>query len=206
MADDHHGAILGGRQLRDRLVDEARAGLVELAGRLIGQQQPRPVRERGAERDPLLLAAGELRGPGAELLAETDAAQQLLGARSPVAALGAETEPDQLARAQFWRQRLLVVLIEVADNLAPVARAAASTERAQVLAKDSDRPGRGQVEPGEDAQERGLARAARAEHSQDLALGDAQGQPLERSGVALGRRVDAEEVLRLHRKGHAAPP
>ncbi len=206
MADDHDGAALGGRQLRDRLVDEAGTRLVELARRLVREQQPRPVRERGAERDPLLLAAGELRGAGAELLAQPDPAQQLLGAGSPVAPLGAEAEPDQLARGQLGRERLLVVLVEIAHDLGAVARAAGAAERAEVLAEDADRPGRGKVEAGEDPQERRLARPARAEHGQDLALGDAQGQALERGGVALGRRVDAEEVLGLDRDGHAAPP
>ena len=50
-------------------------------------------------------------------------------------------------------------------------------------AEDADRPGRGKVEAGEDPQERGLARTARPEHGQDLALGDAQGQALQRGRV-----------------------
>jgi hypothetical protein len=98
------------------------------------------------------------------------------------------------------------VLVEVADDLAAVARPAAPSERAQVLAEDADRPGRGKVEAGEDPQERRLARPARPEHGQDLARGDAQGQALQRGRVALGGRVDAEEVLGLDRDGHAAPP
>src|SRR5207249_989776 len=42
------------------------------------------------------------------------------------------------------------------------------------------------------------------EHGEYLAVADAQRQPLERRGVALGRRVDAEDVLQLDRGGHAA--
>src|SRR5262249_39647361 len=74
----------------------------------------------------------------------------------------------------------------------------------EVLAEDADRPGRGHVEPGEDAQEGRLAGAARAEHGQDLALGDAQRQALKGRGVALGRRGDAEDVVRRDReRAHA---
>jgi hypothetical protein len=98
------------------------------------------------------------------------------------------------------------VLVEVTDDLRAVARAAASSERPQVLTEDADRPGRREVETRQDAQERGLARAARPEHGQDLALLHVQGQPLQRRRVALGRRVDEEEVLGLDGEGHAAPP
>src|SRR3954471_13232293 len=206
VADDHDRAVLRSGQLGDRVVDEARARLVELAGRLVREQQPRPVRKRRAERDPLLLAARELPRPRAELVAEADAPQQVLGARRPLAALGAKAQADELARVELGRERALVVLVEVADDLRAVARAAAAAERAQVGVEDADRPGRRQVEPREDAQERGLARAARAEHGQDLALRDRQGQALERGRVALGRRVDAEEVVGLDREDHATSP
>ena len=57
--DERRHAFLAG-ELGEERVDGCGAELVELAGRLVGDQEPRPVRERRAERDALLLAAREL--------------------------------------------------------------------------------------------------------------------------------------------------
>jgi len=59
VADDHDRAALRRRELADRLVDAARVPLVQLTGRLVGEEEPRPVGERCAESDALLLAARE---------------------------------------------------------------------------------------------------------------------------------------------------
>ena len=49
---------------RSSSVEDLRAGLrVERAGRLVGEEQPRLVRERAGDRDPLALAAGERARP-----------------------------------------------------------------------------------------------------------------------------------------------
>ncbi len=49
-------------------VEDLRAGVgVERAGRLVRQQQPRPVRERARDRDPLALAAGQRRRIGCSI-------------------------------------------------------------------------------------------------------------------------------------------
>ena len=77
----------GAGQLADQLVDDGGVLRVELAGRLVGEQEPRAVGERGAERDPLLLAAGELVRVGVEPVLETDLAEQL--GRRACAARGA---------------------------------------------------------------------------------------------------------------------
>ena len=68
-------------ELAEHVVDLVGGGGVELAGRLVGEEDPRPVGERRAERDALLLAAGQLGRPTVALLAETDALEQLVGAR-----------------------------------------------------------------------------------------------------------------------------
>ncbi len=64
-------------------------------------------------------------------------------------------------------------------------------------------PADGASTPGEDAKQRRLAGAARAEHRHDLAVPDRQREALERCRVAFGRRMDAEHVLELDRV-HAA--
>ena len=57
---------------------------VEVAGRLVGEQQRRAVDQRPGDRDALLLAAGELRRVVVQPVAQADALEQL---RGPVAAL-----------------------------------------------------------------------------------------------------------------------
>ena len=54
---------------------------VEVAGRLVGEQQPRARDERPRDRDPLHLAAGELVGVRRGAVGEADAGEEIPGAR-----------------------------------------------------------------------------------------------------------------------------
>ncbi len=56
VADDHGRAPVLAHELGQRRVHLVGRRRVELAGRLVGQEHARPMRERGAERDALLLA------------------------------------------------------------------------------------------------------------------------------------------------------
>src|SRR5439155_25267170 len=53
MTDEDRGAALLARKLTDQLVDARSAVGVELPSRLVGEEEARPVRERGADRDTL---------------------------------------------------------------------------------------------------------------------------------------------------------
>ena len=86
----------------------ARLG-VERAGRLVGEQQPRPVRERARDRDALALAAGEGWRVAVGARREADLVQQL--ARAAVA-LGPAVPAEQrhlhvLERGQRRNRKLL---------------------------------------------------------------------------------------------------
>ena len=60
VADDHcRGAVLGD-ELREKRQDDASRLRVEIAGRLVGDHEPRAMRQRRTDRDPLLLASREL--------------------------------------------------------------------------------------------------------------------------------------------------
>ena len=83
------------------------AGLgVELAGRLVGQDQDRLLDQRPGDRHPLLLAAGELIGAVIEAIAQADLGQQLdgplplLGRHAP----GQERDQHVLERRQVADQ------------------------------------------------------------------------------------------------------
>ena len=80
VADDHRRAAVLAHELGEHVVDLVGGRGVELAGGLVGEEEPRPVGERGAERDALLLAAGELRRPPVALLREADPLEQLVRA------------------------------------------------------------------------------------------------------------------------------
>ena len=53
--------------------------MVELAGRLVREEEPGTMCERCRDCNALLLAAGELGGTGTSLVGETDAVEQLVG-------------------------------------------------------------------------------------------------------------------------------
>jgi hypothetical protein len=65
-------------ELGEHVVDLVGGGGVELARRLVGEEHLRPVGERRAKCDALLLAAGQLCRPALALRGETDALQQLI--------------------------------------------------------------------------------------------------------------------------------
>ena len=78
----------------ERRVDLVGGGGVELAGRLVGEEHARPVGERGAQRDALLLAAGELRGPPVALRREADPLEQLVGPAQALRAVALPRRPE----------------------------------------------------------------------------------------------------------------
>ena len=93
--------------------------MVELAGRLVGEEQSGPVYDCGADDDALLLAPRELVRPRVALVGEPDPLEQLVGppgALGPGRALEPEAEPDELARRQLGRERAGVVLVRVAAS------------------------------------------------------------------------------------------
>ena len=67
----------GADELRQRVEHMARGVRVEIAGRLVGEQDARGIGDRAGDRDALLLAAGQFRGPVLEPLLQTEIAQQL---------------------------------------------------------------------------------------------------------------------------------
>ncbi|HSJ98100.1 MAG TPA: hypothetical protein VLC53_13550, partial [Myxococcota bacterium] len=77
---DQRGAALA-VHLEQQLDHVLAGGRVEVAGGLVGEQQPRLAHEGARHRDALLLAAGELARIVAEALAQADALEHRAGAR-----------------------------------------------------------------------------------------------------------------------------
>ena len=73
----HQEAAAGSRDQIARQRQHVVGGrLVEIAGRLVGEQQQRLYRQRAADRDPLLLAAGQLLGIALQQAAEPEPLHQ----------------------------------------------------------------------------------------------------------------------------------
>ena len=127
------------------------------------------VDERAGERHALLHAAGELVGPPVDLAREADAVELGLDAALDLVLadlLALEPEGDVLADAQVREER-----VALEDG---VGRALVGGEPGDVGAVDLDRAGGGLLEPGDHAQGGGLPAARRAEHREELPLGDVE--------------------------------
>jgi hypothetical protein len=206
VADDDGGAALLARQLTEQLVDERRIDRVELTGRLIREQELRAVRERGADGDPLLLSTRKLAGAAQALVCETDALEELVGSllsRRPLGARQSELKSDQVSGSQVRIEGTRVMLLDVAQEARAVLGEPTTPKLADVPAEDRDQARGRTVEPGKDAKQSRFARAARPENDKHFPLFDGEGEPLQRSRVSLGRRIDAKHVASLD-GGHRA--
>ena len=113
-------ARITARRRREELL--GRRG-VELAGRLVGQEDRWADGERRRDGDPLLLAAGQLAEAGAAAMAEPDGPQQLV--RPAASCCGAhpaegERQGHDLRHGEVWRERAPVVLVHGRDDRPPV--------------------------------------------------------------------------------------
>ena len=119
---------------------------VEVAGRLVGQQHQRPVDERAGDRDPLLLAAGQLVRQPVGLAVEADQLEHL-GHDLPIVARGLPITSS--ANATF-STTVLFGSSRKSWNTQPMRWRRRGTLRpdslAEVLAGDVERP-RGRARP-----------------------------------------------------------
>ena len=134
---------------------------VEVAGRLVAEDDGRARDERARHGDALLLAARHLGGRCVAAIAEPDGVDERV---EPLAigasAADAQRQGDVLLRGQDGQQ--VVGLEDEADLAAAQQREVAVVEAVEARAGDLD-PALGRpVEAGEDVQQRRLARARRA--------------------------------------------
>ena len=138
-------------------------GEVEAAGRLVGEQQRRPDDEGARQRDALLLAARQhLADSGAAARpGRPGAASRWPAARASAAALQLERQHHVLERVQVAEQ--LEALEHEADLGGAHRGALVLVDREEVDAVEPDRAVGRRVEPGDDRQQRALARARGAD-------------------------------------------
>src|SRR3954471_22952010 len=171
VGDEDDGLVLGEPHLLQLDVHLVARQRVERAEGLVHQQQNRIVDQRAADRHALAHAARELRGVG--LLESLQAGETEQRVR-PLA------RGSAIAAPEVDRQH------QVVGDRPPVEQRVALEHHAEALGRTVDRravhadraPAR-RLEPGDAAQQRALAAAARPEHAHELAGCDRQARVLD---------------------------
>ena len=200
---------------RAEQLDDLRARLrVEVAGRLVAQEQLRRAVQRARDGHALLLPAGERARGRPGLVADADALERRHRARvvvgvgaAAVAEIGGQLHV--LAGAQVVEE--VERLEDEADLAVAKARQAAIVERVQIVAEHVGLAGVAAVEAAHDVQERRLARAGAADEREQLARFDGE-RDVAQDGlraVALGHRLQTDHarvISRGRRRGGRSRP
>ncbi len=187
VGDDDDGHALLAVERDQGLHDLVRGAGVEIAGRLVGEQQARRVDQRARDGDALLLAARELARRVALAVAEAEQPQRparpldaRLAARRPGRRV-IKGQADVLDRAGARQQ--IEALEDEAEALAADAGELRLLEPGDVDAVEEVAPAGRPVEAAEDRHQRRLARSRGAHDGDELA--------------ALDRQADAPQRLHL---------
>ena len=192
-----------------------RGRLVEIAGGLVGEQQQRLYRQRAADRDPLLLAAGQLLGISLQQVGQARAARTSSRMPGRIMAAGnarleREIVPDIQARDQ------VELLKHQPEPVAPQRRAAGiGRDRRDMRFGEPDLAAVGLIQSGDQMQQRALAAAGFARQRDAFAGRDAQGprraaprpalRPSDRSWSDCGRSARSDcRVARGRREASSA--
>ena len=174
----------------------ARAVRVEVAGGLVGEDELRPVHEGAGNGHALQLAAGELPRHALGALGETDRAEH--GRHSPralcrIAAEQGQWQADILRHAQVGQN---VEALENKTEAVPAqARERVVAERGELHAAERDRAAVGDVEPGDEVEQRRLADPRLAHYRdvvarRELELDAAEHRARARPAVRLGQTAN----------------
>ena len=156
---------------------------VERTERLVQKQDARLDRQRPRQRNALALTARQLARVAVGEPVELHQIQQFLDARADTrlvlahrARLHAQAESDVFKHRHMAEQRIVL------EHESDMALAGSAGER--ILAVERNLAGVGPIQPGDDAQQRGLARTRRPEQRQQFAIGDLQIDAVERGKCA----------------------
>ena len=177
---------------KQKLDDLSSGRFIEIAGRLVGDDDRGIGHERAGERNALLLAAGQLGRVMVEPAAQSDRRQLVLGARECVARAGEfERHRDVFQRCHGRDQ--VEGLEHDADIPAAKAREFILIELAQVLSGNDDRTAVGPLQSGHHHEQRRLAGTRRSKEGHGLAASYIQADVFEdmnAGGGAAERQID----------------
>lgn len=152
------------KQLQDLLA----RGVIQGPRGLVAQEQLGLLRDGAGDRDPLLLAAGELTGEVVEPLAQPHLAQGLRGVEMIVGYLRGEFDVLQRRKAGYE----VVELEDEADVGAPVHDELLVRQPRDIAAVHQHRALRGRVHAAQDVERRGLPGSRLPQHDGEPALLD----------------------------------
>jgi hypothetical protein len=153
-------------------VDHLAAGRrVQVAGRLVREQQLRPGHEGARDRDALLLAARELLGIVVHAVGKAHSRQHRARIRLRAHGAGKLERKHHVFQSGHRRQEL--ERLEHEADHAPAQRGApVFVEREQVVAVDPHRSGARRVEPRQQPEQRRLSRSGHADDCDRLSHAD----------------------------------
>ena len=172
VGDDHdgHPEVV---QVLEEPQDGPSGGLVEVAGRLVGEHDRRAADQGPGDRDPLALPARELVGAGVGSLVEADQSEGVEGTGPP---LGLGDPGVEEAVGHVVERALVLGQEELLEDEADPGRPQRSQlpvgEPLDVEAGDPHPAGAGPVQGAHQLQESGLARPRRPDDAHQLAPGD----------------------------------
>jgi hypothetical protein len=208
VGDEHDRPTVRVQRAQD--VEDVMAGLrVEVAGRLVGEDDRRVGDDGPGDGDPLLLAAGQLPRLVPEAVAEAEPLEGLAGARLALAARDAlvqQRRRDVLER-RGPRQEV-VGLEDEADRPAADRGEAVVGEAGDRRARELVLARRRPVEAAEDAHHRRLAGARGSEDGDELALVDRErdvAQGVDEDGAHVVGPADTLEAEQAHRLALSRP-
>ena len=143
---------------------------VQVARRLVAQEQRRVLCQRAGNGDPLLFPARQPAGKMIRAFRQAHLVEQLYGPRGDALGVALDQLQGELDILGGRERRNEVEELEDEPHpLAPVARQLAVREATEVLAVNFYLPVRRGIEATEQVEQRGLAGAARSENDQEFA-------------------------------------
>lgn len=169
----HHDRLATVVQTLEQAEDLGAARRVERAGRFIGQEQGRFVRQRSSDREPLALASGEHTRSLRRLIGDAEQIEQIHGAGGRLFA-GApgyhHRQGDVLLNTHPFQE--VEELEDDTDVTAAHDRQLILGEAVDGFAVDRDRAIGGRLEAGNEVEQRGLPAARRPHHGDELPARD----------------------------------
>ena len=155
VGDQDEGGATAGVEFEQQVADVLAGGMVERAGRFVGEQDARAGDEGTCQRHALLLATGQLARVVAGAMGQADLGQHLVHPCAVLASGQFQRQGDVLGGSQRRQQ------VEALEHEADLARAQLGPsfliQLAQVLARQRDVATAGQVQSGQQAEQGGLA-------------------------------------------------
>src|SRR6185503_17664288 len=192
------GLAAGGELFEE--ADDVTAGLlIEVSGRLVGEDDLRVVHESAGDGDALALAAGELARAMLGAIGQSDAIERRTGALSPLVAVDPGVEQRELGVFQDRGAREEVEGLENEAELQVAdLRELARGEGGDVFAVEPVFALGGRIEASEDVHQRRLAGARRSDDRDELAAIDLEIDPVKRRHCVLAGVVDLIDPLELN--------